>query len=218
MITELRLRNIGPAPSLDAEFSPRLNLITGDNGLGKTFLLDACWYALTGTWADGRPFYPPPAVPKKPAPSIAYSVAGKTGVPASSKATYDFSDQSWRGQQARPPMPGLVIYARIDGGFSVWDPARNYWREDNSNGQRPAAYQFSKGAVWDGLEEGAGERKKIICNGLLRDVESWRAKSNGSFTLLQNVLEALSSRPDELLRLGEGIRVRLVTFVTFRPC
>src|SRR5438128_2581039 len=111
MITSLKLHNVGPAPDLKAEFSPRLNLITGDNGLGKTFLLDACWYALTRTWADDRPFYPSPNVPKKSPPSIDYAIIGKAGSEAKNRAEYQFLDQTWKRKQARPPMPGLVVYA-----------------------------------------------------------------------------------------------------------
>ena len=209
MITELHLHQIGPAPDLKVEFGERLNLVTGDNGLGKTFLLDACWYALTRTWAEGKQFYPSPEVPKKDPPCIKYTLIGKTGKPASSEANYRFSDQSWRGQQARPPMPGLVIYARIDGGFSVWDPARNYWRDGDEGLQRPAAYQFSKDKVWEGLEEEVAGQKKSVCNGLLRDVEIWRLKGNGAFRLLQGVLEALSPSEQEMLSIGEGVRVQI---------
>lgn len=57
MIKELHLHQIGPVPDLLAKFGSRLNLVTGDNGLGKTFLLDACWYTLTRTWADDRTHY-----------------------------------------------------------------------------------------------------------------------------------------------------------------
>jgi len=212
MITHLKLQHIGPAPELEVpEFGRRLNLITGDNGLGKTFLLDACWYALTRTWADGNAFYPSLEVSKEPPPAIEYRIVGKMGREAESRSEYQFRDQTWRKRgQARPPMPGLVIYARIDGGFSVWDPARNDWHEDNdSAGERPDSYQFSKTQVWDGLEDGEGEKKKIICNGLLRDVESWRARGNGSFALLQRVLDKLSAGENERLSLGEGVRVRL---------
>ncbi len=108
-------------------------------------------------------------------------------------------------------MPGLVIYARIDGGFSVWDPARNYWRDEETGHEteRPDAYQFTKDEVWDGLEPGEGKQKKIICNGLLRDVESWRAHGMGAFALLGGVLEGLSAGESEPLKLGEGVRVRL---------
>ena len=50
MIECLRLRNVGPAPRMEMELAPRLNLITGDNGLGKSFLLDVIWWALTRKW------------------------------------------------------------------------------------------------------------------------------------------------------------------------
>ncbi len=43
MLKELHLRNVGPAEALDVEFAERLNVFTGDNGLGKTFLLDMAW-------------------------------------------------------------------------------------------------------------------------------------------------------------------------------
>ncbi len=209
MIKELHLHQIGPVPDLEAEFGPRLNVITGDNGLGKTFLLDACWYALTRTWPDGRQFYPLPQVPKQDPPSIKYAVVGKTGKAAENHADYRFSDQMWKGQQARPSMPGLVIYARIDGGFSVWDPARNYWRDGEEGSHRPSAYQFSKTEVWEGLDEVVEGQKISACNGLLRDVETWRLKGNGAFKLLQGVLKTLSSGEAESVTIGEGVRVRV---------
>lgn len=51
MLNYLKLRNVGPAPQLELELGPRINLITGDNGLGKSFLLDVAWRALTRTWS-----------------------------------------------------------------------------------------------------------------------------------------------------------------------
>src|SRR5437588_10268652 len=47
----LRLSGVGPAQDIEYHLAPRLNLITGDNGLGKTFLLECAWWALTGFWA-----------------------------------------------------------------------------------------------------------------------------------------------------------------------
>lgn len=51
MLEHLRLKNVGPASEMELELSPQLNVITGDNGLGKSFLLDVAWWALTRTWA-----------------------------------------------------------------------------------------------------------------------------------------------------------------------
>ena len=40
MIEHLRLENVEPAPEMALDFAPRVNLLTGDNGLGKSFLID----------------------------------------------------------------------------------------------------------------------------------------------------------------------------------
>ncbi len=43
MLKELHLQQVGPTSHLDVEFADRLNIFTGDNGLGKSFLLDVAW-------------------------------------------------------------------------------------------------------------------------------------------------------------------------------
>lgn len=55
----LSIENIGPAKKLVIEPKTRLNIITGDNGLGKSFILESAWWALTNTWTD-RVAYPDP--------------------------------------------------------------------------------------------------------------------------------------------------------------
>lgn len=42
-LDRLELENVGPAEHLAATFAPRVNLFTGDNGLGKSFLLEVAW-------------------------------------------------------------------------------------------------------------------------------------------------------------------------------
>ena len=39
MLHELHLKGVGPAPRFDLELAERLNVLTGDNGLGKSFVL-----------------------------------------------------------------------------------------------------------------------------------------------------------------------------------
>jgi DNA repair ATPase RecN len=48
MLKEINLKNVGPAPKIDLDCASRLNILTGDNGLGKTFLLDIIWWCLNG--------------------------------------------------------------------------------------------------------------------------------------------------------------------------
>lgn len=50
MINHLHLKNVGLFADEELHFAPRLNLITGGNGLGKSFLLNLTWFALTGVW------------------------------------------------------------------------------------------------------------------------------------------------------------------------
>ena len=54
MLEYLHLKNIGPSSEMEIHFKPRMNFLTGDNGLGKTFLLDIAWWVLTRTWAGAR--------------------------------------------------------------------------------------------------------------------------------------------------------------------
>lgn len=206
MIKSIHLKNVGPSPEMILGFGPRLNILTGDNGLGKTFVLDLAWYALTRTWANA------PARPRRDAkgtPVIECSLDSKSAS-VTQEVTFSRKDQAWKFPKGRPPMPGLVLYMRIDGGFSIWDPARNYWKKlsarDYDEPDRPAAFHFSKDEVWEGLEEGSTP----LCNGLLRDWVSWQFQKKDLFRTFTKVLEGLSPHENEVLRPGEPIRASVV--------
>lgn len=57
MLERLELKDVGPVPELRFDFAPRINIITGDNGVGISLVLDVAWWALTRTWA-GYPANP----------------------------------------------------------------------------------------------------------------------------------------------------------------
>ena len=199
MLQSIHLKNVGLATETRIEWGSRFNLITGDNGLGKSFLLDVAWWALTRTWAHGVAL----PDPQRKA-TIGYEIRGKSGKAASVTSTFRREDESWPLPAQRPSMPGIVVYIRIDGGFSVWDPARNYWRSDPG---RPAAYHFDAADVWNGLDL-QGQR---VCEGLERDWIIWQAGQRPQFTALEKVLEVLSPvherlrpGPPRRLFLGEG--------------
>lgn len=199
MLKYIHLKNVGLAAETRIEWAPRFNLITGDNGLGKSFLLDVSWWALTRTWAHGIALPSPDS-----RATIEYLVQGRGVAAAPVKSTFRRENESWPLTAGRPTMPGIVVYIRIDGGFSVWDPARNYWRSDPG---RPAAYHFNATDVWDGLDL-AGLR---VCEGLERDWITWQAGKTQQFAALEKVLEMLSPVHERLrpgaprrLFLGEG--------------
>lgn len=196
MLQYLHLKNVGPAPEMRFEPAERLNLITGDNGLGKSFLLDVAWWALTRTWSKKI------ALPvTQGEASIEYVVHGKGGAAAPVISKFRREDERWPLDAGRPPMPGIVVYIRIDGGFSVWDPARNYWRRDPD---RAPAYHFTAAKVWNGLSIGG----KRVCEGLERDWVNWQEANKPQFKALKKVLRVLS--PDaETLRPGQPRRLFL---------
>lgn len=200
MLKYLNLKNLGLAPDLRLDLAPRLNLITGDNGLGKSFLLDLAWWALTRTWAGSAAL--PPLSARHP--QIEYVVQGKAGEAKPVVSRFRRTDETWPVDAKRPPMPGVVVYIRIDGGFSVWDPARNYWRNDPG---RPAAYHFASSEVWEGLDV----RGQRVCEGLERDWINWQEGRKPQFRVLEEVLRVLSPVAETLragapqrLFLGEG--------------
>lgn len=211
MIKHLKMSNVGPASKMELEFGKRLNLLTGDNGLGKSFLLDIAWWALTRKW---------------PAELNTKLTAGKKALPNSDgEAAISFSftskskdesyessflrkEQSWTGRPGRPANPGLVLYAMSDGSFAVWDPNRNYWltREGVDVQERVPAYVFSQKEVWDGLQEESGG---WLCNGLIRDWAGWQKERGTPFKQLKQVLEVLSPSAKEKLEPGALTRISL---------
>ncbi len=194
MLEALNLEKVGPADALPIEFRPRMNFLAGDNGLGKSFLLDVAWWSLTRTWAQ-QPIVPhlPPAQPR-----ITYRYTKTTPGSYEYTSTFDRDREQWSVQQGRPPIPGLVVYAQVDGGFAVWDPQRNYWKKKTP--ERPASYRFTAREVWEGND---------LCEGLIRDFGSWQREAGAEFERLQKVLATLSPSQHELLVPGELRKISL---------
>lgn len=179
MLEFLHLRNVGPAPEMRMDLAPRLNLITGDNGLGKSFLLDVAWWALTRKWPQDLNTDLTSGYAARPT-HLAKKAAIKFGVESKTRSveyesSYVADEQSWLGRSGRPWNPGLVIYALADGGFAVWDPARNYWKKKGNVDiqDRVPAYVFSPKQVWDGLRYPIHDKLTQVSNGLVIDWASW---------------------------------------------
>ncbi len=226
MLRYLHLKDVGPAARFDLELAERLNVLTGDNGLGKSFVLDVAWWALTGTWID-KPVLPPRG--KEDAAEIGFRVdlptahAGHPQIARFRRVRQDWEDPiRHRGSQGGvtdgllvpdwlqggkwPP----ILYARADGGFSVWDPARNYPIQAAAAWDRavPRPYHLGVAELWNGLP---GDDKPIT-EGLIRDWTRWWLEAGAGkrhpFDLLARVLKELS-HPDEEMRPAEPRSVYL---------
>jgi hypothetical protein len=188
----LKVTGLGPAKSLSLKPAKRLSLITGDNGLGKTFLLECAWWSLTGVWA-GRPALPRPSSSKLKS-EITFSIVGEQQVTDRHTLGFDWTTQSWPTPLDRPTIPGLMVYARVDGSFAIWDPAKHH---KNHTKQKSV---FSNSEIWDGL---SGH-----IEGLIRDWVKWQSNpSKYPFELFTKVLDRLSAPDLGVLEVGEPVRI-----------
>lgn len=186
----LALENVGPSDHIELELASRLNIITGDNGLGKTFLMDCSWWALTGTWVsnEARPKY----IEKRSV--IKYSVAGRTQQTKEIIVNYDIKNLTWKRSEKQPTIPGLIVYACVDGSYAVWDPSKHYGSNKNF------ISVFSGSQVWNGMDGNI--------EGLIRDWVKWQSTpSKYPFDVFTNVLAVLSPPDMGTLVPGEPIRI-----------
>ena len=192
----LTLEGLGPAPRLDFTPGERLSIITGDNGLGKTFLLECAWWSLTGDWVDQQATPRLDAKPNEPA--ITFEISRKRALGQKTRIKFDWSAQTWLAHRTRPTIPGLIVYGRVDGSFAVWDPVRHAV----STPGRPGALKFKREEVFNGLDE--------RIEGLLRDWVSWqRNPDQNQFEVFKRVLRRLSPPDLGPLVPDEPIRVPL---------
>ena len=176
----LELSGIGPARTLRLDPAQRLNLITGDNGLGKTFLLDVAWWALTQEWAEK------PVIPLGRTVSdvwIKFLVATSPDArPVTAK--FDRSSFSWQMPKHLPAMSSLVVYGRVDGSFAVWDPANAALSGSLPPGQQRSVV-FSSEDLWNG--------KQPQIEGLILDLVKWQSRPDkySAFHTFEKVLKRI---------------------------
>ncbi len=215
MLHSLTIHDVGPLVRAEIALRPRLNVVTGDNGLGKSFLLELAWWVLTRTWASA------PAWPRPEQQAHAHVhwrgsttthpvnplVPSKSGSPA----RFDQPSQSWRERVGNDIHDAPTLFALADGSFAAWDPVRHVrWVEDHDTGgfepESVGVTRFTPDELVHGLEH----QGRAVSNGLIRDWVSWqreRPDESGRFAVLEAVLAALSEDPANPLRPGRPMRV-----------
>ena len=204
----LETRRLGPAEIFQFEPAKRLNIITGDNGLGKTFLLDAAWWALTGTWAE-HPLHPgqdrsimhehTPAQKKQPV-EIIFEIASEQSTFPRECIAYDWKSLSWPLMDKRPVIAGLIVYARVDGSYAVWDPVvqKNLNQATNKN------ISFTREEVFWGSNPSPGRIRGLVLDWVL-----WQSnpKRYACYEVFKAVLKCLSPPDLGELKPGEPTRI-----------
>jgi len=199
MLDFLSFQGVGPSPALGPiGLAPRLNFITGDNGLGKSFVLDTAWWVLTRTWAAGKPIK---ARQSSALPVIDYRFTGADRSPGQ----WAWQRDRWTPVGEATPNRSLVVYAHANGTFSAWDPVRN--------AGELAAYHFDEHQLWHGTSMAGPGR---LCNGLINDWVRWqRTHGCKAFAALKQVLRALSPSREELLLPGRPCHIGLLDEIEY---
>ena len=143
--------------------------------MGKTFILECAWWSFTRQWAERSAY--PRSDAKRDEPAITFAIAGQKDFQQKKSIKFDWKEQKWPSPKDRPTIPGLILYARVDGSFAVWDPVRHGKDQGNSAAQ----LVFTRDQVMDGL----GKR----INGLIRDWVNWQRSPDPSvFEMFKAVL------------------------------
>ncbi len=204
MLQSLKLVGVGPAPEMEMQFAPRLNVLTGDNGLGKSLFLETIWYVLTGNWAG---LEAAPRLDIEP-PKLEWSYQFADDTWKLIEAAYDKRTRKWVvEEELHERTSDIVLYARIDGSVAIWDPLRTF--EDRRWGTG-TVFQFSSKEILDGKRT----PERTIIRGLIEDWVTWQEKKLGTagakaFAHLRKILETLSPNPegDEKIEIAEPERL-----------
>ena len=192
----LEVDAVGPVRPLNFQPTKRLNLITGDNGLGKTFLLDLSWWALTEDWAE-RPATPSD-VSASNKPYIKFAVGDSESMAV--RADYREDIASWIVRPGGRSLSGLAVYAMLDGSFAVWDPA-NQSPVGTVGSEHRNSLKFTRAEIWNG--------KPGQIEGLIRDWVKWQQRPDlySAYSTFQAVLNRVF--PPDLGQLQIGAPVRI---------
>ncbi len=121
----LEIRGVGPANEMKLDAATRLNSFSGDNGLGKTFILETAWWALTGDWTNENAVAQPSNTTPTNEPRIKFQITSDASTATESSFKFDWRSSQWIGKKTSGTLAGLTIYARVDGSYAIWDPIGN---------------------------------------------------------------------------------------------
>lgn len=183
-VETLSLHGMTFAAATVAPLGARMTLLVGDNSVGKSVVLDALWWALTGSWTrDAQPVVPDPTANGAAMIGLRFTNGEEHHARFDPKAERWQRPEVWKGADA------LVVYARIDGGYSVYEPVQG------------AALRLTADEVFDGQRVGGAS----ACNGLIEDVPNWQVRLRRLFEAMNRALAALSP-PGEALAFESPVR------------
>ncbi|KJV08678.1 hypothetical protein VZ95_16205, partial [Elstera litoralis] len=217
MLKKLSLKGVGPAPEMEVEFAERLTVITGDNGLGKSFILDAVWFALTEEAFGEEILVKEPekseTAEQKPSITLLYSdTEGK-------KLEFNRRGLTWASDKGGsrtdfPNIGGPLIYLGIGNKISIYDPIRPsnktalcsiYELDEIRNGSPETPFSINNiNANINGIFL---RESRIKINGYLIDLTNWLYEKQEPYTQIQEALKILSEDSENPLAITRARRI-----------
>lgn len=208
MLKKITLDYVGPAKHMEVDFADRLTVITGDNSLGKSLLLDVAFFCCSQDWPDEA------AVPwRDKLENGKITVDGSLKKNGKKSVTYRFVSKKkyWlrskflfnpeTGESDSDFTPGIIIYERVDGGFSICDPLR---RELLLLVDMWESFHLSQEEIWKGAETKSGQR---YCRGLIEDWIDWQNRRPSVFAEFKKIFDLLRDAGDEFIFAEDTIRL-----------
>lgn len=206
VLRRLSISRVGPSHQIEYKPGDRLNIVTGDNSLGKTFLLDCMWWILTGSWLGDMAF-PSHVSPRGAAIQADLSAHGRPATLLSGK--YDHERALWKRDARTDVGTPLTIYARFDGSCAIRDSIRQALYGDDHPLSDPLI--FTRDEIWNGkIAQGSSTRDHWVCNGLVRDWANWhigRSHYAKQYDRFLSALQRLSPSENDPLAPGDLIRL-----------
>lgn len=231
MIKTLELNNVGPSEHLEIEFGDRLTVFTGDNGLGKSFVLDVAWWMLTKEWA-GEMAMPESLITAsynnidQPEPAILGQFDSINKDAVIQQYVFQRLGQVWSCNsnndtpiiEGNSPSSSIVLYMKYDGTVAMYDPvkaqadefaralvqerSRHYENVSISFTQQTTRI-YSQAELWNGVQK----RRRQEFNGLIADWGDWQREGSFAYECLKNGVRHLSPK-GEPFSIGSLRRVK----------
>ncbi|TAD90276.1 MAG: ATP-binding protein [Alphaproteobacteria bacterium] len=201
----LRIQGIPPFVDASLRLGRRITAITGDNGVGKTVILDALYFMLTGHWPGGR-VVAPGVMETEPVVQVRFGEQVKTSI-------YNRRARYWLDTERPLTDQVMVISLDAKGGTTIFDPLKHETDFSPSH-HLVVPLHLSEQDLWYGAHQyerdfsGTVVSKKTACRGFVEDLATWKAKSSSIYSAFEEILRYLSP-PNEEIRISDFQRIDL---------